>query len=170
MATYLGQNLLRQWPMTNVEFSWWSHQMETFCRVSGHLCGEFIVHRWIPAQRPVTWSFGVFFDLSLNKRLSKQSWGWLFKTPSRPLWRHCNVISEVLWYSPASNFTHERPMYVNLTHCGLKTAYDDINFGQHWPRQWHAALRHQSVTSHYSGVLRHLPENNFTRSDHKFKP
>ena len=28
-----------------------------------------------PAQRPVTRSFDVFFDLRLNKRLSKQSWG-----------------------------------------------------------------------------------------------
>ena len=27
-----------------------------------------------PAQRPVTRSFGVFFNLRLNKRLSKQSW------------------------------------------------------------------------------------------------
>ena len=29
-----------------------------------------------PAQRPVTRSFDVFFDLHLNKRLSKQSWGY----------------------------------------------------------------------------------------------
>ena len=29
--------------------------------------------------------------MHLNKRLSKQSWGWRFETPSRPLWRHCNV-------------------------------------------------------------------------------
>ena len=43
-----------------------------------------------PAQRPVTRSFDVFFDLPLNKQLSKQSWGWWFATPSRPLWRHCN--------------------------------------------------------------------------------
>ena len=28
-----------------------------------------------PTQRPVTQSFDVFFDLRLNKRLSKQSWG-----------------------------------------------------------------------------------------------
>ena len=41
-----------------------------------------------PAQRPVTRSFDVFFDLCLNKRLSKQSWGWWFETPSRQLWRH----------------------------------------------------------------------------------
>ena len=62
------------------------------CRVTGHLCGEFTGHRWIPAQRPVTRSFDVFFDLCLNKQLSKQSWGWWFWTPSCPLWRHCNVM------------------------------------------------------------------------------
>ena len=36
-------------------------------------------------------SFAVLFDLRPNKRLSKQSWGWWFETPSRPLWRHCKV-------------------------------------------------------------------------------
>ena len=40
-------------------------------RVTGHLCGESIGHQWIPTQRPVTRSFDVFFDLRLNKRLSK---------------------------------------------------------------------------------------------------
>ena len=43
-----------------------------------------------PSQRPVTRCFDVFFDLRLNKRLSEQSWGWWFETPSRSLWRHCN--------------------------------------------------------------------------------
>ena len=43
-----------------------------------------------PAQRPVTRSFDVFFDPRLNKRLSKQSWGWWFETLSCPLWPHCN--------------------------------------------------------------------------------
>ena len=41
-----------------------------------------------PAQRPVTRSFDVFFDLRLNKRLSKQSWGLWFESLSCPLWRH----------------------------------------------------------------------------------
>ena len=36
-------------------------------RVTGPLCGEF------PSQRPVKRSFGVFFDLCLNKRLDKHS-------------------------------------------------------------------------------------------------
>ena len=43
-----------------------------------------------PSQRPVTRSFGVWFDLYLNKQLSKQSWGWWVEMPSRSLWRHFN--------------------------------------------------------------------------------
>ena len=46
----------------------------------------------LSAQRPVTRSFDVFFDLRLNKRLIKQWWGWWFETPSRPLWRHYNDV------------------------------------------------------------------------------
>ena len=52
------------------------------------------------AQRPVTRSFDVFFDLRVNKRLSEQSWGWWFETPARSLWRHCNsVLTYQLWSS-----------------------------------------------------------------------
>ena len=46
----------------------------------------------LPSQRPVTRSFGVFFDRCLNKRLSKESWGWWFVTSSGSLWCHCNDI------------------------------------------------------------------------------
>ena len=42
-------------------------------------------------QKPVTRSFDVFFDLRLNKRWSKQWWGWWFETLSRPLWRRPNA-------------------------------------------------------------------------------
>ena len=44
------------------------------------------------SQRPVTRSFDFFFDLRLNKRLSKQWWGWWFETLPRPLWRHSKVF------------------------------------------------------------------------------
>ena len=37
-----------------------------------------------PSQRPVARSFAVFFDLGLNKQLSKQSRRWWFETQSRP--------------------------------------------------------------------------------------
>ena len=63
-----------------------------FC-VTGHLCGEFTSE--FPTQRLVTRSFDVFFDLHLNKWLSKQWWGWWFETPSPPLRRHCNGTSKV---------------------------------------------------------------------------
>ena len=43
------------------------------------------------AQRTVTRSFAVFFDLRLNKLLSEQSRSWWLAILSRPLWRHCNV-------------------------------------------------------------------------------
>ena len=66
--------------------------------VTGHLCGEFTGHRWIPAQRPVRWSFDVFFDLRLNKRSSKQWWGWWFETISHSLWRHCNEFHVIYPY------------------------------------------------------------------------
>ena len=86
-------------------------------RVTGHLCGEFTGPRWIPGQRPVTRSFDVFFDLRLNKRLNKQSWGWWFETLSRPLWRHCNVLkayaSVAQWWS-IFNYTTENNNQVNL--------------------------------------------------------
>ena len=58
-------------------------------RVTGLLCGEFTTGEF-PSQMPVTRSFDVFFDLRLNKWLSKQSWGWWFETPLRWLWRHYN--------------------------------------------------------------------------------
>ena len=59
-------------------------------RVTGPWCGEFTGPGKFPTQRSVTRSFDVFFDLRLNKRSSKQPWGWWFETPSMSLWRHCN--------------------------------------------------------------------------------
>ena len=62
-------------------------------RLTGPLCGEFTGPGEFPTQRPVTRGFDVFFDLRLNKRLSKQPWGWWFETPSWSLWRHCNAVT-----------------------------------------------------------------------------
>ena len=70
--------------------TWWRHQMEAFsallalCERNAPVTGGF------PSQRPVTWSFDAFFDLRLEKQLSKQSRRRWFETPSHSLWRHCN--------------------------------------------------------------------------------
>ena len=61
-------------------------------RVTGPFCGNSPVTGEFPTQWPVPRSFGVFFDQCLNIRLSKQSSGWWFETPSRSLWRHHNVL------------------------------------------------------------------------------
>ena len=61
-------------------------------RVTGPLCGEFTGPGEFPTQKPVTRSFDVFFDVRLNKRLSKQPWGWWFEAISWSLWRHCNGL------------------------------------------------------------------------------
>ena len=85
--TYILQDL-----SSAIGTTWWRHQMETFsallaiCAQNSPVTGEF------PAQRAVTRSFDVFFDLSLNKRLSKQPWGWWFETPPRPLWHQLWTI------------------------------------------------------------------------------
>ena len=70
--------------------SWWRHQMETFSAQLAICAGNSPVPGEFPAQRQVTRSFDVYFDLRLNKQLSKQSWGWWFETLSRPFWRHRN--------------------------------------------------------------------------------
>ena len=70
--------------------TWWHHQMETFSALLAIWAGNSPVTGEFPTQRPVTRSFDVFVDLRLNKRLSKQSWGWWFETPWRPLWCQCN--------------------------------------------------------------------------------
>ena len=44
--------------------------METFSALLTHCAGNSLVTYEFPAQRPVTQSFDVFFDLRLNKRLS----------------------------------------------------------------------------------------------------
>ena len=70
--------------------SWWRHQTGNLFALLAICAGNLPVTGEFPAQKPVTWSFDVFFDLRLNERLSKQSWGWWFETPLRPLWRQSN--------------------------------------------------------------------------------
>ena len=65
--------------------SWWRHQMETFSALVAICAGNSPVTGEFPSHRPVTRSFDVFVDIRPNKQLSKQSRGWWFETPSRPL-------------------------------------------------------------------------------------
>ena len=65
----------RKTPIVYVRMSsWWRHQMETFSALLAICAGNSPVTGGFLAQRPVTRSFDVFFDLRLNKRLIKHSW------------------------------------------------------------------------------------------------
>ena len=65
---------------------WWRHQMETFSALLAICAWNSLVTGEFPAKRTVMRSLDVFFDLHLNKWLSKQTWGWWFRTPSCSLW------------------------------------------------------------------------------------
>ena len=88
-----------------MQYTWWRHQMETFSALLAICAGNSPASGEFPAQRPVTRSLDVFFDLRLNKRLRKQSRGWWFETLSCPLWGHRNELthSGVLSGAPFTN-------------------------------------------------------------------
>ena len=66
--------------------------METFFALLAICERNLLVTAGFPSQRPVMWSFDVFFDLNLNKWLSKQSRCQWFEMPLLPLWCHCNTL------------------------------------------------------------------------------
>ena len=66
--------------------------METFSALLAICAGNSPVPGEFPTQRPVTGSFDIYFDLRLNKRLSKQSWGWWYETLPCPLGRYSNEL------------------------------------------------------------------------------
>ena len=82
------------WAWTITANGWSHHEMETFSALLVICAGNSLVTSEFPTNRPVTWSFHIFFDLLLNKWLSKQWWGWWFEMPSHPLWRYCEEYNE----------------------------------------------------------------------------
>ena len=87
--------------------SWWRHQIETFSALlalyewNPPLTGGF------PSQRPVRGTLIFFFDLCLNKRLSKQPRRRWFETPSRSPWRHYSD-SRLKWCTISHHIVTQR--------------------------------------------------------------
>ena len=108
---------------------WWRHEMETFSALLDLCAGNSPVYGEFPAQRPVTRSFDVFFDL----RLSKHSRGWWFETLSRPLWRHCNDVETTTaitrcWYCEC----HSRNSLNRAYSSSLITIYLIVDLSKHF--------------------------------------
>ena len=94
------------WKCKQSYLRWWRHQMKknsallALCAGNSPVTGEF------PTQRPVTRNFYAFFDLRVNKRLSKQSWGWRFENAieliitslqwEQMVWEHNNFWGKFL--------------------------------------------------------------------------
>ena len=105
-------------------WSWCHHQMETFSALLALYEVNPLVTSGFPSQRLVMWRFDVFFDLCLNKWLSKQSRRGWFETPSRSLWHHSNVIlnpSSPRWLKPSKIFSillfHHFISICYVSHC-----------------------------------------------------
>ena len=90
------QSLLLLVLLLLLHFTWWRHPMETFSALLAICAGNSPVTGEFHAQRPVTRSFDVFFDLRLNRQLRKQWRRWWFETLPRSLWRYCNVYTLVV--------------------------------------------------------------------------
>ena len=108
----------------DIGVTWCRHHMETLSALLAICTGNSPVDGEFPAQRPVTRNVDVFFDLHLNKRLSKQWWGWWFETPSRPLCRHCNV--------PSISFPYLTLQYTDVVYTLLAPCCDLLWFGTSW--------------------------------------
>ena len=73
---------------------WWRHQMKIFSALLAFCVGNSPVTGELPAQRPVTWSFDIFFDLRLNN-------GWVNNREASDLRHHrshYNVNLMQTWY------------------------------------------------------------------------
>ena len=105
MLNQKNSSVTFSWTQPYCIYSFTYSALLAVCAGNSPVTGDF------PAQRPVTRSFDTFFDLRLNKRFSKQSWGGWFETPSCPLWRNCNDI-----YHNTMNTNSKLSSYLQICH------------------------------------------------------
>ena len=139
--------------------TWWRHEMETFSALLALCAGDLPVIGEFLSQRPVARSFDVFFDLRLDKRLSKQSWGWWFETPSRPFIM-TSQLADILQTTSWKSFSSMK-LFRLLFHCML---FLWVQFTDHWFSQWLASFGSQWSTSSVARLCVLRPQWN-TRVD-----
>ena len=151
VCTELTESADTRWSNRRYGFAWWRHQMETFSALLALCLGNSLVTGEFPSQRPVTRSFDVFFDLRLNKRLSKQSRRRWLETPSRSLWRHCNGvyflydISILLLCHMGELLSHPYSFTIHLCHTdGYALSYGWDVKPYVWDDKSHYAIRMKS--------------------------
>ena len=111
---------------------WWRCQMEKFSMLLSLCEGNPLVTGEFPSQSSVTWSFDVFFDWGLNKRLSKQSRCLWFQMPSCSLWCYCNATASDL---NTLRFETKRPTFADSI---FKCIFFLLE--NHWTFEFHCFL------------------------------
>ena len=89
-----------------------SHNTMTNCE---SICDMRYEIWWFTAQKSLMRNFDVLFDLRLNQRSIKQSWGWWFETPSNPLSRRCN--GNIAFQNIALHHKIYKPPNTSITIC-----------------------------------------------------
>ena len=105
-------------------------------RVSALCAGNSPVTGEFPSQRPVTWSFDVFFDLRLNKRLIKHS------KDASDLRRHCPHYDVTVMLIHTHNMRlHWKPRIIMmptlLSLVATRGCHNDYIQCHEWLRDWH---------------------------------
>ena len=145
-------------PILSIKWNMMTSSNGSIFRVTGPLCGEFTGPGEFPAQTPVTRSFDVFFDLRLNKQLSKQPRVWWFETLPWSLWRQCNEILDIK--SLMQDRSNSNALAVELLQsCTEPLIYAMINWEKyilhsweifkyftysiyiHWQQWWHGNIK-----------------------------
>ena len=117
------------------------------CEGNSPVTGEF------PSQRPVTLSFDVFFDVRLNKRLSKQPRYRWFEMPWRSLWRHGDEINR---HQTNTNTTQHETFFLKETRFFFVLKSNPIQSNQFIAMSIHNMVRSIHKFTHSNGGYRSL--------------
>ena len=132
--------------------------------VTGHFCGEFTGPGEFPTQRPVTQSFDVFSDPRLNKRLSKQSWGWWFETYCAHydvivMNRKCCILIFIEICSKGSSWKYTTINLDMSWHCTGNKLFSKLkwpSFGMHICKSWPQCVKEILFNCTYDSRLYHV--------------
>ena len=113
--------------VTHDDVTKWKHFLRNWPFCDGKTTGQL----WTP-QRPVTRSFDIFFDVPLNKRLSKQSKPRWFETSSCSL----SILGEIIWFMFYWNYSKLLRRHIGDHETISIGAHDDVIKWKHFPRYW----------------------------------
>ena len=149
--------------------------METFSVLLAICAGNSPVYDEFPAQRPVTRSFDVFFDLRLSKRLSEHSRGWWYfphywpfvrgihrstmNSPHKGQWRRALMFSLIFaWVNGWVNIREAGDLRRYRAHYDVPVVFNHVSPDQ----ARHGKGTHVAFLALFEGI-HPLPEDSYKR-------